>query len=70
MIEYMVEDLVELLTESRGIQYDEAMKIVYDSEVYSKLSDIKTGLYRESSAYVYGLLQDEQNFGHMVQAEL
>ena len=70
MVEYMVQDLVEMLTEARGIEYDEAMRIIYASDVYEKLIDTETGLYRESPGYVYGLLQDELNFGHIVQAEL
>ena len=70
MVEYMVQDLVEMLTEARGIEYDEAMRIIYASDVYEKLTDTETGLYRESPGYVYGLLQDELNFGHIVQAEL
>ena len=70
MIEYMVQDLVEMLTETQGIEYDVAMRIIYDSQVYEKLIDIETGLYRESPSYVYGLLQDELNFGHIVQAEV
>lgn len=70
MVEYMVQDLVEMLTEERGIEYDEAMRIIYNSEIYDKLADIETGLYRESPAYVYGLLQDELNYGHIVQAEI
>ena len=70
MVEYMVQDLVEMLTEERGIEFDEAMRILYTSTVYDKLADIETGLYRESPAYVYGLLQDELNYGHIVQAEI
>ena len=70
MVEYMVQDLVEMLTEARGIEYDEAMRIIYASDVYEKLTDTETGLYRESPGYVYGLLQDEMNFGHIVQVEL
>ena len=62
MIEYMVQDLVEMLSEVQGIEYDIAMRMIYDSE--------KTGLYRESPSYVFDLLQDEMNFGHIVQAEL
>lgn len=42
----------------------------YDSDIYEKLMDAETGLYRESPSYVYGLLQDEINFGHIVQAEV
>ncbi|MBR1742216.1 MAG: hypothetical protein IJ733_10200 [Lachnospiraceae bacterium] len=70
MIEYMVQDLVEILSETQGVEYDIAMHIIYASEVYEKLVDIETELYRESPFYVYGLLQDELNFGHIVQAEV
>ena len=70
MIEYMVQDLVEMLTETQSIEYDVAMRTIYDSQLYEKLIDIETGLYRESPSYVYGLLQDELNFGHIVQAEV
>ena len=70
MIEYMVQDLVEMLTEKQRVEYDEAMRIVYDSKIYEKVADTETGLYRESPSYVFGLLQDELNFGHIVQAEI
>lgn len=70
MMEYMVQDLVEMFTEESGIEYDQAMHTIYDSEIYEKLLDAETGLYRESPSYVYGLLQDELNFGHIVQAEV
>ena len=70
MIEYMVQDLVEMHTETQGVEYDIAMRTIYNSQVYEKLIDIETGLYRESPAYVYGLLQDELNFGRIIQAEV
>ncbi len=70
MMEYMVQDLVEMLTEGAGIEYDDAMHTIYDSDIYEKLMDAETGLSRESPSYVYGLLQDEINFGHIVQAEV
>lgn len=70
MIEYMVQDLIEMLTEEQKTEYDSAMHTIYDSEIYEKILDIETGLYRESPAYVYGLLQDELHFGRIVQAEV
>lgn len=70
MVEYMVQDLVEMHTETQGVEYDIAMRTIYNSQVYEKLIDTETGLYRESPAYVYGLLQDELNFGRIVQAEV
>ena len=70
MIEYMIQDLVEIIVETQKIEYDVAMCQLYASAIYDKISDVETGLYRESPAYVYGLLQDEMNFGRIVQAEL
>ena len=70
MIEYMIQDLVEMISEEQNLDYDFAMWLLYDSELYNKLLDTETELYRESPAYVYGLFQDELNFGHIVQAEV
>ncbi len=70
MIEYMIQDLVEVIVEVQKIEYDVAMSVLYCSAIYDKILDVETGLYRESPAYVYGLLQDEINFGKIIQAEL
>ena len=70
LIEYIVQDIVEMLTTDQSIKYDEAMNKFYNSEVFEKLQDIETGLYLESSAYVYDLFRDEMNFGHIIQAEI
>ncbi len=70
MIEYLIQDLVEIIVEVQKIEYDVAMSLLYSSAIYDKISDVETGLYRESPAYVYGLLQDEINFGKIIQAEL
>ena len=69
-MEYMVQDVVEIITEERRIEYDEAMAILYKSQVYDKIMDAETGLYRESPAFVYGLLSDELKFGRIVQEEI
>ena len=70
LIEFVIQDVVEMITNDQGIEYDEAMKKFYSSEVFEKLQNHETGLYRESSAYVYDLFRDEMNFGHIVQAEI
>lgn len=70
MMEYMIQDLAEIIVEIQKIEYDIAMSELYASMMYDKILDVETGLYRESPAYVYGLLQDEMNFGRIVQAEL
>ena len=70
MIEYMIQDLVGMLSENAAIEYDEAMRVIYSSEIYNRIMDVETELYKDSPAYVYGLLQDELNFGHIIQAEI
>lgn len=52
------------------VHYDEAMNKFYNSEVFEKLQDKETGLYLESSEYIYDLFKDEMNFGHIIQAEI
>ena len=70
MMEYMIQDLIEIITEDRGIEYDVALAELFNSQIYEKVMDEETGLYRESPSYVYGLYQDELNFGKIVQAEI
>lgn len=70
LIEYAIQEIIYLITEEQKIDYDKAMEKFYNSEVFEKLQDIETGLYLESSAYVYDLFKDEMNFGHIVQAEI
>ena len=70
LIEYVIQDIVEMLSKDQHIEFDDAMNLFYESEVFDKLQDVETGLYRESSAYIYDLYKDELNFGRMVQAEI
>ena len=70
LIEYMVQDIVDMLTTDQNIEYDDAMNKFYNSEIFEKLQDKETGLYLESPEYVYDLFRDERNFGHIVQAEI
>ena len=49
-------EIMEVLTEGAGIEYDDAMHTIYDSDIYEKLMDAETGLYRESPSYVFCLL--------------
>ena len=70
LIEYIIQDIIEYIVEDQQIEYDIAMELFYKSDVFDKLQDLETGLYSESSAYIYGLFQDEQNFGKIVQNEI
>ncbi len=70
LMEYNTQDIIEFIMSDLNIDYDEAMKLFYSSETFEKLYQIETGLYLESAAYVYGIFQDERNFGKIVQAEI
>ena len=61
MKEEIVKDLISRLMEERGIPMQEAFDIVYQSHLFEKLNNPNTGLYFQSSGYVYSYLQDELN---------
>jgi hypothetical protein len=62
-------DVIWYITEDFGTKESEAMNQFYRSEVFGKLMDFETGLYRESPAYVYDLYKNEKEHGHLVQLE-
>lgn len=70
LIEYIIQDIVDMFSSDQDIEYDEAMNKFYNSKVFEKLQDKETSLYMESSEYVYDLFKDEINFGRIVQAEI
>ena len=70
LIEYMIQDIIDVFTTDQNIEYDEAMNKFYNSKIFEKLQDTETGLYLESPGYVYDLFKDEMNFGYIVQAEI
>jgi len=59
LTEAITQDIIGFLMADRSLELDEAMNLLYNSELFDKLQDIETGLYLESSAYVYELLKDE-----------
>ena len=59
MKEEIVKDLIARLMDERGLTMQEAFDTVYNSRLFEKLSNPKTGLYFQSSGYVYSYLQEE-----------
>ena len=70
IIEFLIQDIVDMIAEDQNIEYDEAMNKFYYSEIFEKLQEQETGLYLESPEYIYDLFKDEMNFGRIVQAEI
>jgi hypothetical protein len=70
LIEGVTQDIIAFLVEEDGISIEEAMDILFNSELFAKLTDSETGLYRESSAYIMDLLRDELKNGMIIQLEI
>lgn len=69
LMEYITQDIISFLIEDWHIDIGEAMHMFYTSETYEKLLDEETGLYLESSAYIYDILKNECKNGHIIQNE-
>lgn len=59
MKEEIVKDMIARLMEERNLSLQDAFDVVYTSRLFEKLSDPKTGLFFQSSGYVYSFLVDE-----------
>ena len=59
MKEEIVKDLIARLMDERCLSLQQAFDAVYTSRLFEKLSDPKTGLFFQSSGYVYSYLIEE-----------
>lgn len=59
MKEEIIKDMISRLMEERGLSMQKAFDCVYGSSLFQKLSNPRTGLYFQSSGYVYSFLKDE-----------
>ena len=55
MMELVTADVVSAIMEEATVSVKEAMNLFYNSEVFERLWDPETGLYRESGGYVHEL---------------
>ena len=65
LTEGITKDIVFYLMEDEGLSMTEAIALFSNSETFIKLSDSATGLYVESSAYVYEMLKMELKMGRI-----
>ena len=70
MMDFVTSEVILSIVEDTGSSVQDAMKAFYNSEVFDRLCDSETGLYRESGGYVYELYKDEKKYGHLVQMEI
>ena len=57
--EQFVKELALRLMDERGLTMRQALDTVYNSETYTKVLDLRTGLFSQSTAYVYSILETE-----------
>ena len=62
-IEFVIEELVKemalRLMDEGGLTMKQALDTIYNSETYTKILDLRTGLYSQSTTYVYSFLENE-----------
>lgn len=59
MIECITRDLILKLMSDKDMNMQEAVDTLYNSDTYEKLKDTRTGLYFQSTGYVYDYLNKE-----------
>ncbi len=60
LIDSLTKEIAAFIVEDEGLEYDEALRKLYTSKTFEKLSDKETGLYREGAAYVYQYYLEEK----------
>ena len=65
VIEELVKELALRLMDERGLTMKQALDSIYNSETYTKVLDLRTGLYSQSTAYVYSFLENELLTGRL-----
>lgn len=65
MIEGLVKDLAVFLIQDFRMSMEEALRTLYNSDTFAKMEDESTGLYYQSSRYVYDFLKNELRKGRM-----
>ena len=60
LIDSLTKEIAAFIVEDEGLEYDEALRKLYTSTTFEKLSDKETGLYREGAAYVYQYYLEEK----------
>ena len=59
LIDSLTKEIAGFIVEDENVEYDEALRKLYSSKLFEKLSDKETGLYREGAAYVYQYFLEE-----------
>lgn len=61
LIEFLGKEVTKMLMEEYGWDLRKAMDTFLRSKTYAQVEDEETGLYIQSPAYIFTILQDELN---------
>lgn len=60
LIDSLTKEIAGFIVQDEKIKFDEALRKLYSSQIFEKLADKQTGLYREGAAYIYQYYLEEQ----------
>lgn len=63
MIDYVASELILIIMQKQNISFQDAVDLLYSSQLYDKLQDVETGLYLQSPCYNYESLEHELKYG-------
>ncbi|HIY89099.1 MAG TPA: hypothetical protein H9824_10405 [Candidatus Bacteroides pullicola] len=66
LIDSLVEQLTLMAVKEYKLSVPQALQLVYNSQLYEKITDLETGLYYQSAKYNYELLRHEMKYGKIV----
>lgn len=66
LVDRAIDEMTGFLVQDYNMEIDQAIDFIYNSDTYQKLIDDKTGLYIQSPAYIYQLLENEYKIGQPV----
>ncbi len=69
LIEKVTFELIEMYMKKNNLEFEDAALSVLESQIHMKLMDPETGLYTDSSASIFELLESEMKHGRIIQME-
>ena len=66
LVEGITSDSIQLLIDRKNYTLPRAVETVYGSNIYNALLRPTSGLYSQSSGYVYSLLESELKQSHLL----
>jgi hypothetical protein len=65
LVDKAIDDITTYLVQDYKLRIDQAIDFIYNSDTYQKLTNPQTGLYVQSPAYIYQLLENEYKTGKL-----